>query len=184
MKNKGKTRILVDVDGVIADFVTAYLDTYKELGGVVPDDFEWTHWDSMQDLPDAHLTRHVWQDPELFLRPEPYPGAIDALKKMDSRYDVRIVTCVPHLHIYARNLWFAQHAPFIHRKGQLIFTADKSLIRGDIFVDDYLPHVYAWLKVNEHTGVIINRPWNKGDGGPEAYTRLDSLTSLAERLAL
>jgi len=181
----GRIRILIDVDGVICDFVTAYLDSYKELGGIVPGDFVWDGWAAMEKLPNYDtLNEHVWEDPELFLRPLPYPGAIDALKALNKKHDVRIVTAVPHIHVYARSLWFAENAPFIHRKNQIIFTNDKSLVRGDIFVDDYLPHVYAWMKVNVHTGVIIDRLWNKGDGGPEAYMRLDSLASLAERLTL
>ena len=155
-----KARFLIDADGVIVDFVEAFMMLYRHHGGTVPDGFEWTHWDSMDELPDQEVRKHVWRDPELFWVPRPYEGAIEALEILNEHYDVRIVTALPHRHVPARSEWFRRYAPFIHRKNQMIFTNDKRIIKGDAIVDDKLEHVYNWLHANGGTGFIINRPWN------------------------
>ena len=185
-----KTRMLVDMDGVICDFVSTFMLLYRNGGGIVPEGFTWTHWASMDDLPSQEIRAEVWRDPNLFWIQKPYEGAIKALKQLNDHYDVRIVTAVPHRHIAARSDWVAHHAPFINRKNQMIFTSDKSLIRGDIIIDDYLPHVYDWLKINKDTGVVIDRPWNQGESSlidiaPNFYpVRMAELWELVERIGL
>jgi len=165
------TRILIDVDGVIANFVDAFLEIYEEMGG------------AMDRLPNQEIREAVWDFPDLFWRPKPYPGTIEALEEMNDRFDVRIVTAIPHKHIEARSDWFRYYAPFIHRKNQMIFTNDKSLIRGDIFIDDYLPHAEAWFSVNYKPTVIIDRAWNR-DGGSTFFHRVDELADVADAIGL
>ena len=173
-------RVLIDCDGVIANFVDAFMDWYLHHAGSVPDDFEWANWDSMDELPDQMARDAVWRDPDLFWIPQPYPYAIEALEALNERHDVRIVTAVPHIHVEARSDWFKREAPFIHRKNQMIFTNDKSLIRAGVIIDDKVGHVDDWLVKNswpDGEAFLIDRPWNQhGKSG----TRVESLIEVAE----
>lgn len=179
-----KARILIDVDGVIADFVDGFMYMYKLNGGAVPDGFEWNHWDSMDELPDQGVREGIWHDPDLFFNLKPYPGAIDALEKLNSVYDVRIVTSLPHRHIPHRSDWFQRYAPFIHRKDQMIFTNDKSLIMGDVLIDDSLDHIRAWNEAGHINAIIVDRPWNKTDAWDVQGTRVSGLVEVCEIFGL
>ena len=173
-------RVLIDVDGVIANFVVAFMTLYEHHAGSVPDDFEWKNWDSMDDLPDQQARDSTWRDPDLFWILMPYSGAVEALYGLNQRHDVRIVTAVPHMHVKARSDWFHREAPFIHRKPQMIFTNDKSLIKADVIIDDKVEHVDDWLEENvvpRGAGYLIDRPWNQhGKNG----NRVESLAEVAE----
>lgn len=174
-----KKVILIDVDGVIANFVDAFMYLYRFHGGEVPDDFVWNDWDSMDTLPDQMARENVWRDRDLFWTPKPYDGAIDALMALNDKFDVRIVTAVPHIHVQTRSEWFKMYASFIHGKKQMIFTSDKSLIRGDYFVDDYLPHVRDWISVNLNPAYLVGRPWNKETVRSSPYYKVSSLAMVA-----
>ena len=173
-------RILCDVDGVIANFVDAFMDLYLHHAGSVPDDFEWSDWNSMDELPNQMARDAVWRDPDLFWIPRPYDHAIEALYILNERHDVRIVTAVPHMHVEARSDWFHREAPFIHRKNQMIFTNDKSLINADVIIDDKVEYVDDWLDENivpRGHAYLIDRPWNQhGENG----MRVESLMEVAE----
>lgn len=190
MPNITAARILIDSDGVISDFVSAFMLLYRNGGGIVPENFAWTEWSSMDALPSQGIRAEVWRDPNLFWIQKPYEGAIEALRKLNDNYDVRIVTAVPHKHVQYRSEWYAHYAPFINRKKQIIFTSDKTLIQGDMIVDDHLPHVYNWLYHNNGTGVIIDRPWNQGEVPytnlhPRPYpVRMAGLWELVEKIGL
>ena len=171
-------RILCDVDGVIANFVEGFMYLYESYGGGVPDGFVWKDWDSMDELPDQMVRDSVWRDPDLFWILEPYDGAIEALKKLNDRFDVRIVTAVPHKHIEPRSDWFKLHAPFIHRKNQMIFTNDKALLRADYIVDDKVEYVDDWLEENvvpRGGAFLIDRPWNRHGKNGKRVASLDAV---------
>jgi len=181
---KGKSRILVDVDGVIADFVSGFMELYRHHGGHVPDGFKWTDWDSMDELPDQEVRDVVWRDPYLFRILDPYPGAIKALEQLNNHYDVRIVTAIPHMHVWPRSEWFRKHAPFIHRKDQMIFTNDKSIINGDFLIDDSLDNIRAWIAAGRGNAVIVDRPWNQVDRWDEIGIRVAELWEFNERIGI
>lgn len=190
MQHSTHARILIDMDGVICDFVSTFMLLYRNGGGIVPDGFEWTHWSAMDDLPSQDVRAEVWRDPNLFWIQKPYKGAIMALEALNDAYDVRIVTALPHMHIKYRSDWVEHYAPFIHRKNQMIFTNDKSLIQADVIIDDHLPHVYNWIRANKGTGVIVDRPWNRDESDyirRDEYilsVRVAGLWDLVERLGL
>jgi len=178
-----KRRVLIDMDGVICNFVDAFMYLYAEKGGKIPDGFAWVEWNSMDELPSQDVRKEVWRDPDLFWLPKPYEGAIVALQALNEQFDVRIVTALPHKHVHTRSDWVKHYAPFIHRKNQMIFTNDKSLIRGDVIIDDKLEYVRDWLKINARTGVVIDRPWNQTEG-PENFIRVSELWEFAERVGV
>ena len=190
-----KKVILIDVDGVIVDFVEAFMYLYRFHGGEVPDDFEWVDWDSMDTLPDQQVRDHVWRDRDLFWISQPYDGAIQALFALNQKFDVRIVTAIPHIHVPTRSDWFHYHAPFIHRKNQMIFTSDKSIIRGDYLVEDSMHNLGSWIAINVRSPIssafLVDRPWNKEMdeiygryGSGVMYKRVESLASVAEELGV
>jgi len=156
-----KLRILLDVDGVVADWIGAYIDLYVALGGRVPGGWSWNHWRAMDDLPDEGIARNVWDDPRLFRMPVPYEGAVDAVWNLHEHYEVYFATAVPHRHVEARSWWFEEHLPFIHRKRQIIFTPNKFLIKADIHIEDRPKNLARWIDAwPDDVGVLIRHAYN------------------------
>lgn len=180
-----KARLVIDVDGVIYNFVDAFMKLYAYHQGVVPEGFKWTDWNDMNTLPNQDVVDHLWKrELDLFSYGKPYPDSIEALNALDGAYDVVLATATPHIHIPHRSRWFKKYAPFIHRKNQMIFLADKSMVVGDLLVEDHLPHIKKWQEVNgNYTAFCIDRPWNKEDP-PWKYTRVPSLRYIAEILGV
>jgi len=182
-RNKG--RLVIDVDGVIYNFVSVFMDMYEHHGGYVSPDFKWTDWHDMDTLPDQDIVNHLWKrEMGLFRYGRPYDQSIQALECLNEAYDVVLATATPHIHVPHRSRWFEKHAPFIHRKNQLIFVTDKSMIVGDLLVEDHLPHIKKWQEVNgNYTAFCIDRPWNK-ESPPWMYNRVPSLRYIAEILGV
>jgi 5'(3')-deoxyribonucleotidase len=174
-------RILLDVDGVIADFIGAYMSTYEDMGGRVPDDWAWTEWDAMSTLPDQDIAEMVWQHPDLFRRPRLFEGARKQIAYLNDNHAVVFVTAVPHRHIEARSNWFKRVLPFIHRKTQIVFTPNKHFISGDVLVEDNPGNLAAWILYNpDGLGILIRGTHNKNPGFLFAGSRYVSVDNMKE----
>lgn len=135
--------ILLDQDGVLADFEHAFLDAWRDRHpDIAPVEFE------------DRKSFHILEDyaPELRARAEalytapgfisglpPVPGAIEAARELlDLGMDVRI--CSSPLRQYENCVaekyqWVERHLGRDWTQ-RLILTRDKTLIQGDILVDD------------------------------------------------
>jgi 5'(3')-deoxyribonucleotidase len=182
---KEKTRLVIDVDGVIYNFVSAFMKLYVYHQGTVPADFEWNNWDDMDKLPNQDVVDHLWKrEVQLMSYGKPYDQSIQALQCLNETYDVVLSTAVPFVHWKARADWFEKWAPFIHRKNQLIITNDKTKVVGDLLIEDKLETVKDWCELNgSHTAFCIDRPWNR-EKPPWSYTRVPSLRYIAEILGV
>jgi len=156
--------ILLDVDGVVADFTGMVAQVSRAGGFTLP---PVTQWDFMRGLEAPH---RAWVERCLALGEywgsiEPLPGAVagvDALRMAD--HDVVFVTspwesCPTWA--YERTRWLLKH--FQATRHDVIVAADKSLISGDVFVDDKPEHVGSWVARNKKKyGFIWDQPWNAG----------------------
>lgn len=131
-------RIFVDMDGVIVDF-----DAYKNRIGATGD--------------------QVKQLPGAYLQMEPMPGALDAVRSLIGMgHEVWLATKPPTAIPYAyadKVAWALKYLPELKRR--IILTHDKSLLRGDVLIDDR-PHKANADKFAGHLLVF-----NEGMGWPE-----------------
>lgn len=162
--------ILLDLDGVVVDFVGSFLRCYRKAGGIVPADLR-LDWGFDQALRDEDARFAAWHDPSLFRDAEPFPGAVEAVVKL-SRWplDVEFLTSCLDLtghHATGKALWIARHffsgfdQPHERAARAITLTTRKELVRGDIFIDDHAPYVLRWLARNPGgKAYLIARPWN------------------------
>lgn len=126
-------RIFVDQDGVLADF-----DGHMRRSGLTSDE--------IKRLPGAYLAM------------APIPGAIEGVKRLISKgHDVWVATKPPTAipHAYADKVaWILKHLPELKRK--IVLTHDKSLLRGDLLIDDR-PHRARAFRFEGHTIIFGGR---------------------------
>jgi len=169
--------ILLDCDGVLADFTTAFLAIGNTLAGTSYTVEDATEWDLA--LPGFEpYSRIIWDHvsaPGFARKLSPYPEAIEAVRVLRQLGRVRIVTTPIHSaeHLircrgetfhWDRLHWLYSH--FDVQPCDVIFTAHKELVTGDVFVDDKLENVRDWIAVHgpkPHVRAFLwSQPYNAG----------------------
>ena len=166
--------ILLDVDGVCADFTGMVRRIVASIGGTMPDPV--TEWDFIKALPrdvryaveDALEGDGPWMDME------PIPGALDAVKAFrNAGHRVVFVTspwasCTDWA--YIRTGWLRRNMGAGMQ--DVVIASAKELVRGDVFVDDKPENVLGWMKQNPRRAVMLwDAPYNQQQGVLE-YARM------------
>lgn len=149
--------ILVDVDGVLADFVGGVL---REIG--ISSRYESIHdldlskclsklqYECMQEM--CHL-------PGFCTSLEWYPSAKNFVGLLN-----KIGYCYALTTPWECSTWCAERVDWLNpyiKKEKVIFAHAKHLVRGDILIEDNPYNVMAWKNLNpDKLAILLNRPWN------------------------
>ncbi|NWU64403.1 NT5C protein, partial [Pterocles burchelli] len=140
-------RVLVDMDGVLADFEGAVLRGFRgrfpseprvELeerrGFSVREQYRGLR----EDL--GAKVASVYESPGFFLGLDPIPGALEAMQEMIRMQDTEIFICTSPLQKYEHCIvekykWVEKHLgpEFVER---IILTRDKTVVAADLLFDD------------------------------------------------
>lgn len=163
--------ILVDQDGVLADFEVGFLANWRAAypeAPFVPVE-QRTMFRLSQQYPDEwrERLRAVHGARGFFRSLAPVPGAVDALREMRAAgHDVFIctspLTSYEHC-VLEKHEWVEQHLGRDWVR-QIILTKDKTLVVGDVLIDDN-PEVTG-LRTPDWTHVRFHAPYNAQLPGP------------------
>jgi 5'(3')-deoxyribonucleotidase len=162
-----KKKILIDVDGVFANFADYYLDYLNFV-------FETNY--KYEDITDFDMEKSLeLNDFQKFImdRWRSKPGiasnlsvdqdVVDTIILLDAISDVYFLTS--HLSsnptwVYERDLWLQHHfGPNLGRK--VIYTKHKQAVTGDIFIDDCYENIVKWAEYNPKGAAYLwTAPWN------------------------
>ncbi|MBD3253412.1 5'-3'-deoxyribonucleotidase [Candidatus Pacearchaeota archaeon] len=157
--------ILVDMDGVIADFETGLLNRFKETHPdkqYVPLEKR-TNFYVDEDYPEEmrNLLREIYRGKGFYFSLPPVPGSLEVLTELQSQEEVFI--CTSPLSIYEHcvpeKYQWVDHYLGKSWVRRLILTKDKTVVRGDILIDDR-PEVTGITSPSwEH--VLYSQPYNQ-----------------------
>jgi 5'(3')-deoxyribonucleotidase len=148
---KRQLRILLDVDGVLADFTSAALDIVAKVCGrryALADVARFDICDAF-GLPKASrrlVMGTIARTPGFVSSMEPLPGALEGVAKLRAMADVYILTTPwpgSPTWEHERREWLAHHFKIEHK--HVLQGDPKFLVDGDVFVDDRSGNVRAWL---------------------------------------
>ncbi len=136
-----KPVLLLDMDGIIADFDRFSLDTYNRIHR--------TNW-SVADVHlhigdhevinpeiDAKAIRRPFKEPGAFISLPVIPGSQEAVAKLLEYFTIFVVTTQYYGNptcVHEKHVWLQRHFPAIADQG--IYTKHKPQVKGDILVDD------------------------------------------------
>jgi 5'(3')-deoxyribonucleotidase len=145
-----KKRILLDCDGVLADFIGEVIETIVAHGGprhVHADVIEFNFSTALKLDPDlARLVkRTISKDPGWWIGLDPFQEAIEGVAKLREVADVFVVTspwnsCQTWL--FERESWLKQHFDIPH--SHVLAGSAKHIVSGHMLVDDKTEACAAW----------------------------------------
>lgn len=168
-------RILVDMDGVLANFEKGFLNALRALspeGYFIPLEERSTFY--ILDQYPREFSRRI-QDilhAANFIRDlEPIDGGVKALEEMDSM-GIEVFICTSPLNAYQNSvlekyLWVERHLGRRWTR-RIILTRDKTIVLGDILIDDRPAITGAELPRWEH--VLYDQPFNRNASGLRRLT--------------
>lgn len=158
--------ILVDQDGVLADFEHAFLQRFQKAnpnGFFIPlEDRKIFH--VQEEYPENLFpaVEAIYHEPGFFANLPLIPGAKEGFfALLEMGHTVRI--CTSPLHIYGNCVnekyeWVERYLGFEFTK-LMILTKDKTLVKGDILIDDR-PEIPG-VCIPEWEHVIFDAPYNR-----------------------
>jgi 5'-nucleotidase len=164
-------RILVDMDGVLADFDLPIWEWAQERGfrfncdAVSAEGRAYYLTENLEEEWQRVLMRKHIERTSYFRELPEVPGAIEGVQRLIREgHDVWICTKPLEANLNCRDdkaFWLRQRLPELEHK--LILTPDKSLIKADILLDDAIRP--DWAAVADWNPVIYSQAYN-GPGTP------------------
>jgi 5'(3')-deoxyribonucleotidase len=159
-----RPRVLLDVDGVLADFVG---HTLTLLGEHAPpggrDAF--TSWDMLSLMsPEARaMCSHGWRRQGWCATMPTLPDAQNAVDRLGLRAEVVYATApmadAPNW-MWERSKWLER--VFAADPRSVVFTHDKAHVWGDVFVDDKSENVDGWASAHpDGVALLWDAPYNQ-----------------------
>lgn len=158
--------VLLDCDGVLADFVAAFLDIVEEETGerFLHSDVGGFDIKIALGLDAAEAVRCYSRiTPGFCGSLAPIAGAIEGVASLQDVADVYIVTspwnsCPTWMS--ERELWLKKHFAIHHSR--VIHGSAKHLVRGNFLVDDKAETVIRWQAAHpDKSAVLWAQPWNE-----------------------
>lgn len=171
-----KPSILLDVDGVVADFISAFADVTFEVTERRFTAADVTEWDiskcfGLNPTTERMVYDRIKAPGFAYDRIQPYPGAIEGVRLLRELADVFFVTSPmrndPHGHGANPLTWMHDREHWLHRhfdvdQHHVVHTSAKQLVRGDVFVDDKPEHVERWRAAHpDGRAFIWDRPYSQ-----------------------
>ena len=130
-----KKRILVDMDGVLADVYKSLINYQYTQKGINMTEQELMGVEERTAFPD--ITSIVCSN-RFFYHSPLMVDSVEGLKYLNDRYELLIVSSATEFSgcLNDKQQWLEEHFPFIHFS-QMIFCGRKDCIQGDIMIDDH-----------------------------------------------
>jgi 5'(3')-deoxyribonucleotidase len=173
-----------DLDGVLANFGRDFVTYMKKIGldysfdpHEEPQEWNFHHKWGMS-IRDFTKHCHDGVDAGIIFRGEPRPGAVETMWKIhDEGHKIVVITdrhfgSFPSASQIATHKWWKEYG-FPQDNVEIYFSADKTLVPTDIFIEDKVENYDALIEDNTPC-YLINRPWN---GDPkDGRMRLNDIT--------
>ncbi len=180
--------IVLDIDGVCCDQVTAFNQWAAKLAGVAPIPFEETEYLWFKRYPNGD---ELWkqflgpQNAHRWLRAKPITGAKFGVRTLARQYDIVFATYRPQHAEKVTKDWLQVRLGVEDPK--VIFTKDKSSVPGVAYLDDHGETVMSLL-AHGLNAFVFDAPWNRECDGTlrrkaaekAAFAKLPRLTGWVE----
>ena len=164
--NRGSLRLGIDLDGVVADFNSGWVERYNrdfDADLSVDQIVEWdapthlTHFSGMGQF--WEWARTCGEGRSLFRPLRPYADALDSLRRLRRRgHKIVILTTKPDFAVHDTYAWLSEHEV---PTTEVHILDDKTTVECDIYLDDADHNLEAISASRpDATTCRFVRPWN------------------------
>lgn len=141
-KSKKRISIGVDMDGVLADTQTHFINYYERETGIRVDPESMRGIPENEAFPDKSAVQRFVRLDGFFRTLPLIAGGVDAIRTLMKDFDVYIVSAAMEfpLSLFEKKEWLEEHFPFVSWKN-IVFCGDKHIIRTDYLIDDHLKNL-------------------------------------------
>lgn len=153
-----KRRVLIDMDDVLADLRTPWIQAISDEHQVKIDPSQVKSWEIHKELQLPETIYRIIERPGFFENLPVMSNAVEVMKVLWEQYDCYIVSASSYSHdiVPQKWRWLQKHFPFI-QKEKVIFAKDKSVIKADFMIDDG-PHN---LRAFDGWRICYDSPYNR-----------------------
>ena len=169
-----KLRLIVDMDGVLADVYEQFIQFEFRESGLLMKKSEVHGTDEILAFPNGNI--HVHE--RGFFRTIPViSGATESLEKLNKSYEVFIVSSAMEFPncLEEKYYWLKEHFPFLSWK-QIVLCGSKEVVQGNIMIDDHFKNLDSF------TGrtLLFDQPHNQNsnDHSHERVCNWDEIIQL------
>ena len=139
--NVQRKTIAIDMDGVIADTISHFINWYERDYGVKVDKSAFEGKPESEGLPDGVVRKFVYT-PGFFRSIPVMEGAREVVMELMKDFDVFIVSAATEFpqSLLEKYEWLQENFPFISWKN-IVFCGDKSIIGADYMIDDHVKNL-------------------------------------------
>lgn len=162
-----KKRLIVDMDGVMADIYSQFIAyDEKEFGYRQP-------IENMLGKREKDVFKNARQyifENGFFRNAPVMEGSIEAVKQLNEKYELFIVSAAMEFpkSLSEKYEWLAEHFSFLTWH-QIVFCGSKTVVQGDIMIDDY----YKNLDFFQGQTLLFAQPHNFGHDD-KTHTRVET----------
>jgi 5'-nucleotidase len=163
-------RILIDMDEVMADAISRFLEWYERDFGIRYTKEQLTGTKLSEVVPKEHRAAvKSYPHQKGFFKDLPLiPNSREVIEELYNRYDIYVASAAMEFKysLSEKFDWLEEHFPFIHWRRR-IFCGDKHLLQADVLIDD---HDFN-LSVFPGRAIMFTAPHNVND---TKYERLNN----------
>lgn len=164
-KKNSITRIVIDVDGVLADQVTPVLKRLNDKfsSHYVKEDIK--HWD--EPLPLAHTNiktaiEDSHREADFVKNMQPIFNAPEVVAELSKYFEISIATNRTEV-ADKPTRWWLTNCHISHDEYHNTSIEGKGKVSGDIIIDDYPKNILAFMEQPNRIGILFIQPWNIED---------------------
>lgn len=156
-------RLLIDLDGVCADFYTRIAEWYNRDydDNIVASEVKAWHLASAFPKATKEELYSYFNVLQFWTSLDPLPGCVETMARLkDAGHELVIVTALPRTSTVAAHgklLWVDEHLPFVNGIDNFVATRRKDLIRGDLLFDDGPHNIIKY----PGTTCVMDAPYNR-----------------------
>lgn len=181
-------RLGIDLDGVVANFTKGWMGFYNDQFGTKLVESDSKNWGDLVNLTHFEDIDEFWEwssdldGRSVFWHLEPFPGAVEALRRLvDEGHQIIVLTTKPGFAVADTHQWIERHripAAEVH------ILEDKWIIECRVYLDDG-PHVLPGLVEHRPESTVCRyvRPWNRPVPGAVDVKSFEEFIGVVHRLA-
>lgn len=177
--------ILSDLDDVLWDLVGNWVHMLNICHNTSVKSEDVTDWEIARFFPGVtseELFRPLYL-PFFWEQTQPIPDALDTIKRLqDDGHTVRVVTATHPNTVPHKVKWFLDKFP-VFKWEDIVIASDKSLIRGDVLIDDGTHNLEAATQSIDNL-LLFDRPHNRAYNAEDhGMTRVKTWDEIYKRIS-